>query len=104
MRAISSEHTCVAAALALLVWAFAAPYYRCSQQPPLRVLRDRSLTSWRCTYTCGASPGSKMRMYGEVPHPPLRSTAICPQKLFIGAKATLRSKSTSVPIYHSARD
>ena len=37
---------------------------------------------------CGASPGSKMRMYGEVPHPPLRSTAICPQNLCTGAKAT----------------
>eukprot|EP01046_Picozoa_sp_COSAG06_P033879 COSAG06_NODE_3498_length_5262_cov_47.593453_3_plen_170_part_00 len=40
---------------------------------------------------CGASPGSKMRMYGEVPHPPLRSPAMCLQNLFKGAEATPRS-------------
>ena len=40
---------------------------------------------------CGASPGSTMRMYGEVPHPPLRSTAICLQKLCTGAEVNPRS-------------
>lgn len=43
---------------------------------------------------CGASPGSKMRMYGEVPHPPLRSTAICLQKLCTGAKVTPKQEKT----------
>jgi hypothetical protein len=30
-------------------------------------------------------------MYGEVPHPPLRSPAMCLQKLCTGAKATPKS-------------
>ena len=33
-----------------------------------------------------------MRMYGEVPHPPLRSPAMCLQKLCTGAKATPKRK------------
>ena len=49
---------------------------------------------------CGASPGSKMRMYGEVPHPPLRSTAICLQKLCTGAEVTPKWSIRICPYFY----